>query len=169
MIPFQQEGCATRAGMMQPARPDDEEVHAYIDDRLDPARRLGVALYLATHPGEAARSEAFRAQKEAIRALFDHVLEQPVPERLLATAQRRGGHAPWLNRLTWWRCSWAMAVLGIVFGLTFGARAMKEGLRPIAAVLLATPVHDGHRPSGPGLEILHPPLPDRQPGSSIGI
>jgi anti-sigma factor RsiW len=82
--------------MMQPGPPvSDDELHAYIDGALDPARRLAVATYLATHPREAARAEAFRAQREGIHALFGHILDQPVPERLHAPLLRRSARAFW--------------------------------------------------------------------------
>src|SRR5690242_11740011 len=64
---------------MREATVSDDELHAYMDGALDPMRRLEIASYLAGHPLEAARAEAFRAQREGLRALFDHVLDQPVP------------------------------------------------------------------------------------------
>lgn len=60
----------------------ENDLHAYVDGTLDAARRLAVSLYLATHPAEAARVEAFRAQKEVVHALFGSVVEEPLPQRL---------------------------------------------------------------------------------------
>jgi anti-sigma factor RsiW len=106
--------------MTQPGPPvSDDELHAYIDGGLDPARRLAVATYLATHPREAARAEAFRAQREGIHALFGHVLDQPVPERLHAPLLRRGA------RVLWRRIACAVgaasAVLVLAVGLVLGS------------------------------------------------
>jgi len=67
---------------------DDEDLHAYIDGTLDRERRFDVALYLARHPADAARAEAYRAQREGISALFDDVLDQPPPDRLRRTLRR---------------------------------------------------------------------------------
>jgi anti-sigma factor RsiW len=64
-----------------------DELHAYVDGALPPARHFAVALYLAEHPREAAAGEAFRAQIAGMKALFDPVLGEPVPRRL-----RRGLH-----------------------------------------------------------------------------
>lgn len=61
----------------------EAELHAYIDGRLPEARSSEVEQYLEHHPDEAARLAAYRAQNEALRALFDPVLDEPVPQRLL--------------------------------------------------------------------------------------
>ena len=60
----------------------ENDLHAYVDGTLDGARRLAVSLYLAAHPAEAARVEAFRAQKEAVHVLFGSIVEEPLPQRL---------------------------------------------------------------------------------------
>lgn len=60
----------------------EDDLHAYVDGTLDRPRRLAVALYLVSHPEEAARVEAFRAQKEAVNILFGSVVDEPLPQRL---------------------------------------------------------------------------------------
>jgi len=69
----------------------EDELHAYVDGDIEPARCLDIALYLARHPDEAARMEVFRAQREAIHALFDGCLHQPVPRRLRRIVRRHAG------------------------------------------------------------------------------
>ncbi|HEV2547773.1 MAG TPA: hypothetical protein VGU20_10575 [Stellaceae bacterium] len=59
-----------------------DELHAYVDGALPPVRHFAVALYLAEHPREAAAGEAFRAQIAGMKALFDPVLDEPIPSRL---------------------------------------------------------------------------------------
>ena len=66
----------------------EDELHAYVDGNVAPGRRLDIALYLARRPAEAARMEVFRAQREAIRALFDDFAHQPVPRRLRSIVRR---------------------------------------------------------------------------------
>lgn len=61
----------------------EAELHAYVDNRLPPDRAAAVVAYLADHPAEAERVEAWRRQTEALRALYDPVLSEPVPARLL--------------------------------------------------------------------------------------
>jgi len=62
----------------------EEDLHAYVDDALTPERRLAVDNYLEQHPADAERVAAYRAQKQALKALFQPVLDEPVPERLHA-------------------------------------------------------------------------------------
>ncbi|MDH1184278.1 anti-sigma factor, partial [Pseudomonas mosselii] len=38
--------------------PTEHELHAYVDERLEPARRVEVEVWLAANPQEAARIEA---------------------------------------------------------------------------------------------------------------
>lgn len=62
---------------------DETELHAYVDGCLNDERRAEVEAYLAAHPAEAARVQAYREQNRALHELFDPVLEEPVPERIL--------------------------------------------------------------------------------------
>jgi anti-sigma factor RsiW len=114
----------------------DEDLHAYIDDMLDPTRRLAVALYLAKHPSEAARAEAFRAQKEAVRALFDHVLAQPVPPRLVRPVGRC------VRRRS------ALAALGMTAIVLAGGYAIASQVPRLREALLAEPAVLEPHPTG---------------------
>ena len=60
----------------------ENDLHAYVDDRLDAAARRAVEAQLADSPEDAARVQAYREQNAALRAMFDPVLNEPVPERL---------------------------------------------------------------------------------------
>ena len=70
----------------------EHELHAYVDDRLDPAERRTVEAYLAANTEDAARVQAYREQNAALRAAFDPVLSEPVPDRLrrIDTSRRSG-------------------------------------------------------------------------------
>lgn len=74
-----------------------DELHAYVDGALPPARHFAIGAYLAEHPREAAASEAFRAQIAGMKTLFDAVLDEPVPRRLRQTLWRTPARRmPWL-------------------------------------------------------------------------
>jgi len=60
----------------------DNELHGYVDDRLDAERRGAVEAQLAQAPEDAARVAAYREQNAALHAAFDPVLDEPVPDRL---------------------------------------------------------------------------------------
>ncbi len=67
----------------------ENDLHAYVDDRLDPERRRAVEIELAQAPEAASRVGAYREQNAALRALYDPVLDEPVPDRLRHLDQTR--------------------------------------------------------------------------------
>lgn len=70
----------------------DDDLVAYVDTRLAPARRAEVETYLATHPEIAARVEADLAQRAALRDRLAPKAAEPIPARLrvanIAAARR---------------------------------------------------------------------------------
>lgn len=67
----------------------ETELHAYADDRLEPARRAAVESWLASHPEDAERVRDWRQQRIGLHALFDPVLHEPLPETLRRPAAMR--------------------------------------------------------------------------------
>jgi len=69
---------------------NENDLHAYADGQLDDARRVLVEAHLAHDPAAAELVRVWREQNEALRALYNPVLNEPLPQRLLALrAQRR--------------------------------------------------------------------------------
>jgi anti-sigma factor RsiW len=66
----------------------EDELHAYADGVLPDARRLEVEAWLAAHPVDAARIEAWAAQNRMLHGAFDPVLNEPLPLNLVRTARR---------------------------------------------------------------------------------
>jgi anti-sigma factor RsiW len=78
---------------MNPSSPITEaDLHAWVDGQLAAERAREVEAYLATRPDEVHRVKAWRAQKQALRALFDPVQDEPLPARLVRSARPR---LPW--------------------------------------------------------------------------
>ncbi|MBV6321606.1 anti-sigma factor family protein [Duganella violaceipulchra] len=79
----------------------EAELQAWVDGRLPPARRGAVVAHLALHPADAARLQAYRDHDAALRALYQPLLEQPVPPamsaRLMVPARQPAGGPghPW--------------------------------------------------------------------------
>jgi anti-sigma factor RsiW len=77
----------------------EDDLQAHVDRRLDPDRAAEVEAYLAAHPEEARRIGAYAAEREALRAHFASVAEEPVPPELhlsrLIAARLRGRRPPW--------------------------------------------------------------------------
>lgn len=77
----------------------ENDLHAYVDGRLDPEQRASVERYLGQHPEEAERVTAYRAQRKAIRAAFA-AHEEPLPPKLslarIMERRPRRQAPPWL-------------------------------------------------------------------------
>lgn len=110
----------------------EDELHAYVDGDIAPGRRLDIALYLARHPVEAARVEVFRAQREAIRALFDDLVDQPVPWRLRSIVRRHARRRTQRRRRTGMVIGVAAATIVLVTGRTVVHYAAPEHGGPAA-------------------------------------
>ena len=98
----------------------EADLHAFVDGQLTPERQHEIAAYLASRPDEAQRVDSYRSQKRELRALFDPVLDEALPARLLRAARPR---APWhLQRLA------AGVVIAIASGATgWGLRGGMPG------------------------------------------
>lgn len=82
--------------------PTEDELHAYIDERLAPARRAEVKAWLAANPQEAARVEGWRSDARRLRVALAGLGEQPgaaqldlgqLKQRLRQRRQRRWASA----------------------------------------------------------------------------
>jgi anti-sigma factor RsiW len=106
----------------------EDELHVYVDGELPADRREAVEAWLSTHPEDAARVAAWRAQAEAIRARYGAVAHEPVPDRLTL-------HRIMRTRRSWGAIAAAAAVLAFIIGgaagwLARGASAAAPG--PVA-------------------------------------
>lgn len=70
--------------------PTEDELHAFVDDRLPAARRAEVQAWLTANPQQAARLAAWSADARRLRAALAGFAEQPVDPGLeLAPLRRR--------------------------------------------------------------------------------
>ncbi len=77
---------------LPPTPVTEAELQAYVDRQLTPKRQREIEAYLARRPEEAQRVDSYLAQKRELRALFNSVLEEPLPQRLRLAARPR---TPW--------------------------------------------------------------------------
>lgn len=68
----------------------ETELQEYVDGRLPQHRQAAVASWLAQRPDEAARIDAYRRQRDALRLALAPVAEEPVPPELDLHVRRRG-------------------------------------------------------------------------------
>lgn len=101
----------------------EAELQAWVDDALPEARRGEVEDYLAAEPEAAERVRAYLAQKQALRAMFNPILDEPLPENLSALASPPPAAAverprrPFLARWSLQRIA-AGVVIALVSGAT---------------------------------------------------
>ncbi|MFJ1338418.1 anti-sigma factor family protein [Pseudomonas caricapapayae] len=69
--------------------PSEDELHAYVDECLDPERRRAVELYLAANPEQAARIEGWRRDARQLRAALSGFAGQAPNPRLDPAHVRR--------------------------------------------------------------------------------
>ena len=113
----------------------DSDLHALVDHQLDPTRERELDAWLVDHPEEARRVADYRAQKRELRELFDPVLDEVPPARLLRTA-------PAVWRFTAWPEPLRMAA-GLLLAVVSaaGGWVLRGELAP--APLVAMAVDDG--------------------------
>ena len=85
------------------------ELHLHVDGELPAGRREAVEAWLATHPEDAARVAAWRAQAEEIRTRFGDVSQEAVPNRLKLQSIMR-------TRRSWGAIAAAAAVAAFLIG-----------------------------------------------------
>jgi anti-sigma factor RsiW len=57
----------------------EADLHAYVDDALSQSRRAEIDSYLAERPDEADRLQDYCRQKDELRALFNPIMDEPIP------------------------------------------------------------------------------------------
>ncbi|MBR8657033.1 anti-sigma factor, partial [Achromobacter sp. Marseille-Q0513] len=109
----------------------EADLHAYADGQLAAARRTEVEAFLAAHPQDRARVDAWQAQRQALRALLDPVLDEPLPLRLPL--------APPARAWPWRALAAGVAVAVVSGGAAWGARGGLGRHRGPAALAAAGP------------------------------
>jgi anti-sigma factor RsiW len=87
----------------------EDELHVYVDGELPPDRRDAVEAWLASHPDDAVRVAAWRAQADTIRARYGSVVNEPIPDRLSMKRIMRG-------QKSWSKVAAAAAIAAFLFG-----------------------------------------------------
>ncbi len=71
----------------------DEQLMAYVDGELDADARAQIEAAMVSDAELARRVARQQRLREKLRAAFDEVLREPVPDRLLAAARNAPGAA----------------------------------------------------------------------------
>ncbi len=89
----------------------EDELQAYVDNRLDTVRHILVAHYLETHPDEAARIQAYQRQRTMLQTIFASDNE-PSRQAMLSVSQLAVG--------TERRRDYRRMAAALVFGVAIG-------------------------------------------------
>jgi anti-sigma factor RsiW len=112
-----------------PAGISDEDMSGYLDGSLEPLRRAQVEAVIRADPKLARTVAAYRAQEQDLRTVAAAVLDEAVPEHLLAVVRKtqRPAWRPPLRQITQLA---AAVVLGVAIGwlLTGGVPSRQDDL-----------------------------------------
>ncbi len=129
---------------LPPDRPDQATLSAWLDGELDATTRAQVDAWLRDHPEEAAQVRLWAADRDALRARFDPVLDEPIPPALLQAVQQHRSPAA-ANQANWRRVA-VVAGLLLTGGLAGGLVGVSVGSGESASLAaLSLPWSDGSK------------------------
>jgi len=116
----------------------EAELHAFVDGQLTPERQREIEALLAQRPEESARVQSYREHKRELHALFDPVLDEAVPQRLLDAAR---------PRTPWYAQRWVAGLAALSMALVSGVAGwgLRGAWRPDATVAGAPAATFAHR------------------------
>ena len=86
--------------MSEEVRPiGEDDLQAWVDGRLSPTRQMEVESWLERNPAEATRLNAYREQRDRLRAWLAPKAAECVPLRLRPEALRTARRGRWMGRL----------------------------------------------------------------------
>ncbi|HSW24509.1 MAG TPA: anti-sigma factor, partial [Burkholderiaceae bacterium] len=99
-------------------RPDDTLLSAWLDGEVEGAECARIQAWLQEHPVDASLVRLWAADRDALRARFSSVPDEPIPERLTQAVWRRSARRA-LNWGPWPQAVAAVALLAV--GVVIGA------------------------------------------------
>lgn len=121
--------------------PRDETLSARLDDELPPSQLDAIDAWLHAHPEGAPQLRGWQGDRDALRAQFDPVLDEPVPDRLTRLVWQPAG----ARRTDWMRIAAAVAVFAL--GAALGAAGGWFGRGHDATLAAASPVTPAATPA----------------------
>jgi anti-sigma factor RsiW len=109
-------------------KPTLDELNALLDGQLPAAARAAVQARAAADPAARETLAAWQAQRDALRELHRPLLDEPIPETLLAAAQHSVRARQ--QRAGWWRWGGMAASVTLAFTLGWLAHGSWPGARP---------------------------------------
>jgi anti-sigma factor RsiW len=113
----------------------EDDLHAYVDGRLPPDRRVVVEAYLKTNPETAAQIAGWRAQREALREHLAPKAAEPIPARLRISNIRASRNRRHLQQFRMIAASALLLVAGGAIG--WFAKSDWPGAKPVQTVMVS--------------------------------
>jgi anti-sigma factor RsiW len=110
-------------------RPTEEELQAYVDDRLGFERRVEIEAYLLAHPAAASRIQSFRKSRHDLQEALRAKHREPIPRRLRVGAIMAGLRQARVARAV----AFASAAFCLVLGFLLGWSVRNFDLPPLGA------------------------------------
>lgn len=110
----------------------EDDLQAFIDERLDGDRRAAVEAHLAAHPEIRERVAAERRQRAMLRGQLEAKFAEPVPARLRIANIRAGRSGLWASKAR------AAAAALVIFVAGAAGGWFANGLTPASAPVAAT-------------------------------
>lgn len=131
----------------------EDELQAFVDERLDGERRAAVEAHLASHPELAERVALERRQRAILRSRLEAKFAEPIPARLRIAHLRAARRTSWMN--AWPRIAAAIALFaaGVTAGW-FANRVVPVALPPAPTVSVAQGAQAAYRTFV--VEVAHP-------------
>ena len=109
----------------------EAEIHALVDGQLPSTERVAMQARLAQDPAAEATLRNWQQQRDALRSLHQHVLNEPVPATLATAAQQSAASQQDINQ--WWRWGGVAAGVMLAFGVGWWTSAAWHGDGPLRA------------------------------------
>lgn len=130
----------------------EAQLHALADGVLQEEQRAAVDAHLRAHPQDAARVDAWREQNRQLRALFDPVLDEAVPPRLMQAASPPAATGAWQRHAMQAAAAIVLVIAGGAGGwLLRGGDSVTASASPISLARSAAIAHAVYTP-----EVRHP-------------
>lgn len=113
----------------------EDEIHTVLDAQASAAELAALQARLALDPHAQATWRKWQQQRDALKNLHQHVLDEPLPATLLAAAQHTTSSQQAIHR--WWRLGGMAAGLVLAFGVGWLSHGQLERTQPLGGQTLS--------------------------------
>ena len=124
----------------------EDEIHALVDGQRTSSELAALQARLAHDSNAQATVLKWQQQRDALRALHQDVLEQPLPASLLAAAQQTAASQQEMDQ--WWRWGGMAAGVMLAFGVGWLSHGQWQAGTPSAPLAKARAAQDFARQAG---------------------